>query len=164
MEGVTIDEILERAIPHDEYSPLNIQLRRAIQVSAVTTGAAIPIGLFGATMLAQFGLGGLLDGLGGMVVWPLVLMASPLGFVVNGLALLVYGWLWYATDSLAEGHLVWHKVGVALAAIGAFYVLAILLPVVWGFASIVLTVVFWIVASILVIVVVLFFLAIAASS
>lgn len=130
MNRVTLDELVERAKPYSTWNvPLDSQLRRITQVSIAAVGAGIPVGLFCVPALLGMVYAGWPGSfLGGVAEWLLAGLASPGGIVANGLALLVYGWLWFATHGLEAGQLIWHRVACGLAVLGAMNVVAITLP------------------------------------
>ena len=159
-EPMTLDELLEKAVVYEDQASLHPQLRRGVHLTAIAAGAAIPISLFCVPAIVAFAYLGLLAGLGGLAALPLLLLASPLGIIVNILALGVYGWLWYKTDGLQQGALCWHRAALGLTVIGATDVLVIGLPLAWGVLSILLQIVWVIVVTVAVVVGLLLVLAV----
>ena len=123
MAGVMLSDLIENAEVYSNWAvPLDPRLRRMAQVGVVVTGVAIPVALFCVPALLALAYSGWWVGpfFGGMAEVSLALLQSPLVLLVNGLALLLYMWLWSATDGLQAGPMVWHKVALALAGVGAF--------------------------------------------
>lgn len=141
--AVSLDELVKAATVYPEWAvPLDPQLRRGAQIGTLASGAAIPIALFCVPALLALTYSGWAGALLGWAVTGLLaVLQSPVGLAFNGLALASYGWLWFATDGLQAGRLVWHKLALALAGLGAVNLLAISLPLVLAVVNVVLAVV-----------------------
>jgi hypothetical protein len=139
---MTLDEILEKPKIYECFAPMDPQLQRSVQIASFAIGAVIPVGLFCAPALVAFAHIGLLGGglgLAALSVPLLALVSSPLFVAVNVLVLGLYGLVWYKTNGLQAGHLIWHRAGLGISAVGAVNVLAISVPIAIGVVSIVVT-------------------------
>lgn len=148
MRKIKPDELKQRACSYerDTPTPLDDQLRRAVQVGAVSTLAAIPVGLFFVPVLASWAYAGFFWFLGDLSVGLLDLLRSPLGLGYNAVLLLGFGLVWYMTGGLRQAPWAWHQTAFGLALAGAVDLVIMSLPVLLVVSNIVV----WILIVILV--------------
>jgi hypothetical protein len=144
MRKVTIAEIKQRAVVYEKTAPLDGQLRNALQIGGLCTLLAIPISLFFMPVLSGWAFNGFFWFMGDFAVGLLWLLRSPVGLVINGLALVGYGVLLVQTKGLeaeARVHLAWHRLAFGLAVVGAVNLFIMGLPAL----GVVVNIVIWIV-------------------
>lgn len=144
MKKLTLAELKQRTVVYEKTAPLDENLRQALQIGGLCTFLAIPVSLFFLPVLSGWAFNGFFWFLADPIVGLLLLLRSPLGLAINGLALVGYGVLLVHTQGLAveaRVHLAWHRVACGLAGVGAVNLLIMGLPTL----GVVLNIAIWIV-------------------